>query len=174
MSSDQSSPRWGNHHVCPECVGSPGEGGGFRGEECVYKPCVRIRASQSLTLEVLGKGESHSPFNETLTIHVPRYPPPNPARLRGEASEAAEGSTLENGHRQVRVQGPLTTGRREAALIQPISPERCWVWGLHGPSQKVPVYKGPWRALEGAHHQALREENEGSWTAFVSMVPGTQ
>ena len=38
----------------------------------------------------------------------------------------------------------------------------------------LPLYQGPWRALEGAHHQALREKDEGSWTAFVSMVPGTQ
>ena len=99
---------WGDHHVCPECVGSPGEGGGFRTEECVDKPCVRIRASQSLTLEVAGKGESHSPFNETLPLSPfisPGIPP-----SQGEAAEAAEGSTLENGHRQVRVQGPLTTG----------------------------------------------------------------
>ena len=138
---------WGDHHVCPECVGSPGEGGGFRREECVDKPCVRIRASQSLTLEVAGKGESHSPFNETLPLSpfispdIPRHPPPSPL---GEASEAAEGSTLENGHRKVRVQGPLTTGSREAAVVQPVS-QRLLGLRLISPFIKDPG--GPWKEL---------------------------
>lgn len=79
-------------------------------------------------LEVLGKGESRSPFNKTLPLS-PFMSPDIPPHLKGEASEAAKGSTLEDGHRQVRIQGPLTTGRREAALAQPISPEHCWVWG---------------------------------------------